>query len=378
MMGLRCAILAAALALFAAGAVAQQTDAPGQDIFAPGLVAPSAGFGEPAKVLPTPAPSGAPAAAAGTGQRPAAAASGGEQHRLILEARLTPDGAPLQDGVTWRVFGTAAGADGHLPLIESVTGGTTAVRLAPGDYIVHAALGRAGLTKRVTIGRGDQTESLNLDAGGLKLDAVVGQDRAVPADRLNFEVSHEDENGDLVTIVPHATPGRIIGLSAGTYHVTSRYGNVNAVVQADIEVEAGKLTEAVLHHTGAEVTLKLVSEEGGEALANTSWVVTTQDGTKLHESIGAFPSIILAAGTYTAVATHQEQNFTRDFTVEAGIDRDIEVRLSDVAVPEQPPSDAVPAASGDEPMEPDVPDESGTSEDGDSGDAVPGEVPMEP
>jgi hypothetical protein len=111
-------------------------------------------------------------------------------------------------------------------------------------------------------------------------------------------------------------------------------------VRADIEVEAGKLTEAVMRHTGAEVTLKLVSAEGGEALANTSWAVTTQDGNTVHESMGAFPSIIVAAGSYTAVATHQERIYSRDFTVEAGIDRDIEVRLTDLVQPEAAPARA--------------------------------------
>ncbi len=162
-----------------------------------------------------------------------------------------------------------------------------------------------------------------------------------------------DESGELVTVVPNAAPGRVLRLSAGTYHVVSRYGSVNAIVRADIEVQAGKLTEAVMRHTGAEVTLKLVAEEGGEALANTSWTVTTQDGIKVHETIGAFPSIILAAGTYTAVAQHQGEIYSRDFTVEPGLERDIEVRLSDLVQPETGP--VVPPGAGGEPMEPDVP-----------------------
>ena len=117
---------------------------------------------------------------------------------------------------------------------------------------------------------------------------------------------------------------------------------VNAVVRADIEVEPGKLTETTMRHIGAEVTLKLVSELGGEALANTNWTVITQDGNTVHESIGAFPSLILAAGDYTAVATHQDKIYSRDFTVEAGVERDIEVRLADVVQPETAVRDAGP------------------------------------
>ncbi len=192
------------------------------------------------------------------------------------------------------------------------------------------------------------------NAGGLKLDSVVGDDRPIPPDQVSFEVQQEDENGELITVVPSAAPGRILRLSAGTYHVVSRYGNINAIVRADIEVKAGKLTEAVMRHTGAEVTLKLVAAEGGEALANTSWTVTTQDGITVNESVGAFPSIILAAGTYTAIAKHQGEIYSRDFTVEPGLAHDIEVRLSDLVEPqtEAPvgPSSVVPPGTDGAPL----------------------------
>ena len=215
---------------------------------------------------------------------------------------------------------------------------------------MHAAFGRAGATKRVTVADGDRRESVILDAGGLKLDAVVGEDEAVSADRLSFEILREDEDGQLVTVVPKATPRLVLRLAAGAYHVISRYGNVNAVVRADIQVEPGKLTEAIMRHTGAEVTLKLVSNEGGEALANTSWTVLNQDGTTLHESIGAFPSLVLAEGNYTAVAAHQEQIYSRDFPIEAGMDRDVEVRLSDVVQPES--NDRATSEMSDDPAPP--------------------------
>jgi hypothetical protein len=316
------------LILLAGSAAAQETDAPAEDLFGPGLVAPSADFEVPAESFAAPVPYSSGAA------RPL---PGGPRHDLILEGRLIEEGDPLMEGIIWRVFGARADEDDRLPLLAEAEGGTTTVRLPAGDYLVHAAFGRAGATKRVTITDDDQMESLVLDAGGLKLDAVVGNDRRIPSDDISFEVLLNDESGELVTVVPKAESGRVLRLSAGSYHVVSRYGNVNAVVRADIEVEAGKLTEAVMRHTGAAVTLKLVSAEGGEAIANTSWTVITQDGNTLHESIGAFPSIILAAGSYTAVATHQNRNYSRDFAVEAGINRDIEVRLSDLVQPEAAP-----------------------------------------
>jgi hypothetical protein len=56
------------------------------------------------------------------------------------------------------------------------------------------------------------------------------------------------------------------------------YGDANAIIRADIRVEPGKLTEATLYQQAARVTLKLVENHGGEALANTQWSVVTSAG----------------------------------------------------------------------------------------------------
>jgi hypothetical protein len=252
------------------------------------------------------------------------------RQQLLLEARLVEGQETLKHGVTWRVFGSAPGPDGHLPLMATASGGTGTVQLAPGTYLIHAAFGQAEATKRITLGTDSHSESLVLDAGGLKLDAVVGEDEPLPAEKVSFEISQEAETGERVVILPNATPRLILRLKAGTYHVVSRYGTVNSVVSADIEVEAGKLTEAVLQHDGAEITLKLVSEAGGEALANTRWTVSTEAGDIVHESVGAFPRIILGAGKYTAGAGHKGQTYKKDFEIISGRDSTVEVALSDL------------------------------------------------
>ena len=292
------------------------------------FTAPRGDFQLPSEAL------GSPSAYAPNGSAVEGFAAPARLHQLRLEARLLAEGEPLADGITWRIFGALPGPDGELPLLVTGRGGSTAFEVPAGDYIVHAAFGRAGATRRIVVNQDGQTESLIIDAGGLRLDAVVGEDEPVPPDRLSFEIAQETENGELIVVVPNAAPQQVVRLGAGTYHVISRYGDVNAIVRADIEVEAGKLTEAVIRHAGAAVTLKLVSTEGGEALANTAWTVLTEGGDTVHESVGAFPSMILAEGDYTAVASHQGQVYSRDFTVEAGMDRDIEVRLSDLLEPE--------------------------------------------
>jgi hypothetical protein len=245
----------------------------------------------------------------------------------VLEAQLQADGSALPAGITWRVFAPHPGPDGKLPLIGEARGGAIEVRLAPGDYLVHAAYGRAGATKKISVHAGGGSDKVIINAGGLKLSALVGNDEPLKGEEVSFDIYAPDEDGsdERVLLVPDAPPEQVIGLNAGIYHVICRYGDANAVVRADIRVDAGKLTEATIYQKAARLTLKLVSAHGGEALANTSWTIITPQGDSVIESVGAFPSVVLASGDYTAIASHQGRNYERNFTVEAGLDRDVEV-----------------------------------------------------
>ena len=73
------------------------------------------------------------------------------------------------------------------------------------------------------------------------------------------------------------------------------------------------------------VELAEVNEAGGEALANTGWMVHNQGGDTVIEKTGAFPSFVLAEGEYSVIATHHDKIYKRDFSVAAGHDKDVEV-----------------------------------------------------
>ena len=88
----------------------------------------------------------------------------------------------------------------------------------------------------------------------------------------------------------------IVTLNAGTYHIVSYFGDVNAVVRADLRVEPGQLTDATLYHSAAQISFKLVSETGGEAIADVDWTVKTADGTTVFTNTGTFPSTVLRGG----------------------------------------------------------------------------------
>ena len=86
-----------------------------------------------------------------------------------------------------------------------------------------------------------------------------------------------------------------------------------------------KLTEPTVQVKTARITLMLVSALGGAAIANTAWALVTPAGESVADFVGAFPSVVLAAGEYTAIAKHEGKMYERTFTVEPGLNHDIEV-----------------------------------------------------
>ncbi|HEX2147147.1 MAG TPA: hypothetical protein VHG11_05780 [Pseudorhizobium sp.] len=265
---------------------------------------------------------------------PLAAQAGPAAKDVTLQAKLTTaDEETVEEGLTWRVFSPVSGADGKLPLVASSEGGGASFQLAPGDYFVNVAFGRAGVTKKLSIpAEGDvEKQVLVLDAGGVLLDATAGSDTLVPENQLSFSIysSEVRQNGERGLVMADVKPNTIVRLNAGTYHVVSEYGDVNAVVRADIQVEAGKLVEATLQHRAAQITLKLVSQPGGEAIADTAWSVLTATGDIVNESVSAFSTMVLAEGEYLAVARNKDKIYQRSFTVAAGKNIDVEVMMKE-------------------------------------------------
>lgn len=244
---------------------------------------------------------------------------------LDLKARLIEDGTDIPTGLVWRVFSPNVGPDGQLPLIASAQGGSAVFNLPEGSYLVHVAYGRAGATKRITLGNNARHELMMLDAGGMKLSAVLPDNGKIKDDLLRFSIYADEDNSERSLIVPDVKPNAIIRLNSGTYHVVSNYGSANAIIRADIRVEAGKLTEATVEHRAAEMTLKLVREHGGEALADTSWSVLNASGDVVRESVGAYSSLVLIEGDYVAVAKNKDRIYQRDFKVSSGKNEEVEV-----------------------------------------------------
>lgn len=268
------------------------------------------------------------AATAGLGN--ASAQTEQKTYQVTMMARLIADGVPVERGLEWRIFGPGVTSDGALPLLANATGGTKIFNMSPGQYLVHAAYGHASAIRKVEIGPDTSEEVFILNAGGLELGAVAGDDTPIAKDLLRFDVYEQepDERGERKLIARKVLPNEIIPFQAGTYHVVSQFGDLNAEIRADIRVQAGKVTRAQLKHRAARVTLRLVRTSGGDALANTQWSVLNESGDLITESTSAFPRMVLSEGNYTAIAKNGDRIYSHDFTIVPGLNRDVEVLIA--------------------------------------------------
>jgi hypothetical protein len=199
--------------------------------------------------------------------------------------------------------------------------------LPPGGYVIHVGFGLASATRAVQL-RGGETvrEVFELSAGGLRIEGRVG-DARIPPGQISFDVykGSQFEPSSKRPIAQSVMTGDLVLMPEGTYHIVSNYGDANSVVRSDIRVQAAKLTDATVTHRAAIITLKLVNERGGEAIADTQWSVLTPGGDVIKESIGAFPRVILAEGDYRVVARNESKSYEREFKVITGVDGEVEV-----------------------------------------------------
>ena len=250
-----------------------------------------------------------------------------EAATLNLHATIQGSNETLDKGMMWRLYGEKPGPNGKLPLFGTFGGGKANFRVKAGYYLVHGAFGYAGQTKRIKVLPPVTDAIFEIKAGGLRLNAAFSEGDIIPSKYLRFKVARH-ERGGLRTIANDIKANELVQLSEGNYHVTSHFGDINSQATAEVRIKTGKLTELTLYQRGAEISLKLVSEAGGEALVNTSWTVLTPGGDPVANSIpSSFPKLILAAGDYIAFALHEGKNHSKQFSIESGLHKEVEVIL---------------------------------------------------
>jgi hypothetical protein len=245
---------------------------------------------------------------------------------LAVSARYGRDAPAIGGGLIWRVYKAKPDAAGVFRLIKEDKAASPTFVLPPGNYVVHASLGLAGAAKAVQLRGETVREVFEIPAGGIRLEGRVGDVR-IPTGQISFDIftGSQFDITDRRPIAQNVMTGDVVLLPEGTYYIVSNYGDGNSVVRSDVRVQAAKLTDIVVTHRAAVITLKLANDPGGEALANTQWTVLTPGGDVIKESIGAFPRVVLAEGDYRAIARNEGRSYQRDFKVITGVDGEIQV-----------------------------------------------------
>jgi hypothetical protein len=245
---------------------------------------------------------------------------------LVVAARYGRDAPVINAGLIWRVYGGQPDASGVFRLIKEDRTSSPTFVLPPGNYVVHASFGLASAAKAVQLRAETVREVFDIAAGGMRLEGRVGDVR-IPAGQISFDVfpGSQFDTSERRPIAQNVMTGDVVLVPEGTYYIVSNYGDGNSVVRSDVHVASAQLTDVVVTHRAAVLTLKLVNEAGGEALANTQWTVLTPGGDVIKESIGAFPRVVLAEGDYHLIARNQGKTYQRDFRVITGVDGEVEV-----------------------------------------------------
>jgi hypothetical protein len=248
------------------------------------------------------------------------------QVALAVTARFGRDAPQIGGGLLWRVYADKPDQTGVFRMIKEDKGVAPTFVLPPGGYVVHVTFGLANAVKPITLRSDNVREVLEIAAGGLRIEGRVGDVR-IPTGQISFDVykGSQFEPGDRRPLAHNVMTGDVALVPEGTYYIVSNYGDANAVVRSDLRVQSGKLTDVTVTHRAAIITLKLVADRGGEALANTAWSVLTPGGDVIKESIGAFPRVILAEGDYRVIARNEGKVYERDFKVITGVDGEVEV-----------------------------------------------------
>ena len=295
----------------------------------PGSGSPGASIVSPTPLGPAPPPL-APAPSAPTQTAPPVAQAvpivPAGRVALAVAARYGRDAPLINGGLIWRVYDAKPDPTGVFRLVKEDRAAAPTFVLPPGSYVVHASLGLASAAKSVQLRAETVHEMFEIPAGGMRLEGRVG-DARIPGGQIVFDIytGSQFDTTERRPIAQNVMTGDVVLLPEGTYYIVSNYGDGNSVVRSDVHIEAAKLTDIVVTHRAAVITLKLVNNSGGEALANTQWTILTPGGDVIKESIGAFPRLVLAEGDYHVIARNEGKTFQRDFKVITGVDGEVEV-----------------------------------------------------
>jgi hypothetical protein len=247
---------------------------------------------------------------------------------LRLRARITAATDPIARPIAWTVHRVDDSAEDKWPLVGERSAAEAAFDLAPGQYVVRAGYGAIKAAKVVVVQPRQQVDvTFILNAGGLRVVpalAFLDPPEGANAKHWVFEAA-ADDRGNRRLFAETDRPGEVIRLNAGTYHLVSRFGDANAVVEADVTVKPGMLTEVEINHKAGIVHLGFARHDTDGPSETVQWQINDSNGSVIMRADGARISQILAPGAYIAAVDYGGRKFEARFEIDIGETREVNI-----------------------------------------------------
>ena len=248
---------------------------------------------------------------------------------LRLRGQITSSTAPITRPIDWAAYKVEDAKADRWRKIASVATPVASISLPPGQYVVRATYGAARAAKVLVVKPGKRIDAtFILNAGGLRvLPALAFMDtpKGVIAKHWIFGAV-PSENGKRRLFAQSDLVGEVIRLNAGTYSLVSRFGNANAVVETDVTIRPGMLTEVEINHKVGLVTLRLSGAAQGNASGEpVKWQLVDSKGTIVFRAEGNETAQVLVPGSYRATAEYRGKSYSSDFAVEIGEKKTVEI-----------------------------------------------------
>ncbi|WP_367715482.1 VWA domain-containing protein [Nitratireductor sp. GISD-1A_MAKvit] len=162
---------------------------------------------------------------------------------LVVPAAVYAEGGPEVEGSSIRFEVKEAKADlnGNRKTLSGQYGpGKQGMDVPPGDYVLHARLGKAEAMVPITVKAGERTEAtVNINAGVLAVSAPG-------AYRIEFLEGKKDIQGNQKTLSGTYAAEAQETLTPGSYEVLVQYEGDRAEKREKVSVTAGERTEVVI------------------------------------------------------------------------------------------------------------------------------------
>ena len=248
---------------------------------------------------------------------------------LQLRGQITSATATITRPIDWAAYKVEDAKTDRWRKIASVETAEASISLPPGQYVVRASYGAARAAKVLVVKPGKRIDAtFILNAGGLRILpglAFLDVPKGIAAKHWVFGAS-ANEKGKRRLFAQSSAIGEVVRLNAGTYTLVSRFGSANAVVETNITIRPGTLTEVEINHKVGIVSFRLNAPPKNASGDNAiKWQLVDAKGNIIVRADGKEMVQILAPGSYRIMVEHLGKSYTSEFMVEIGETKAVEI-----------------------------------------------------